>query len=631
MADQGVNYRRMLRGIWRPEFADHRPPIKAKGEGVVARGSYQILPWLAFTRETKEGPLHLLSDGALNLQLAPVAGDPLAFTLAGAPGTIRFTDKAGKGGFEVTGTAVGAGLAVGRYVRMQVKKQDPGLQQTLGSIFVHTVAQFGAVRRGYNVTQMELDNPQQAGDAVNVFKLPSRSSKAYEQVGDMVVPFGWTYAPDEMKYGGGETRIVSSGRDLQTRATETLGQHAGLDIFGLKLGADQTQGQTTQVDEMYNNELTLSTHSNVLTKFAYVLDKSNAPLTEDFYKAVVELMQDQNFPRFFSVVGTHYTHATTYGGKGYVVNTYTKDQVMAMHDQGVDLKTAVNFGFSEQYGGVGAGASGGIDVGSGQAQHEKFERIVGKEASQYRCIGDCTNGDPAGASLVPVYLDLRPISDLLAPPYFTEWQICVQLRQAVARHLQDYAFYAIDARTGQSSARFYSYRYDSNHVYFANGDGSPAEWAAAMPGPHSVVNVPGGLIEVELLRGSDLNAQPTPEVPSKFLREPGDKVLLMSGSYVYRSQTRQFMLYDVLQVPMVPMSLPRSATIGKSQPVVMHVGGGGAMSLESAEGDAGSMYIDDAVRRFYNIPPQAMMAMTAKFTLETITSLDLLTAQAQNH
>ena len=102
-----------------------------------------------------------------------------------------------------------------------------------------------------------------------------------------------------------------------------------------------------------------------------------------------------------------------------------------------------------------AKASFGVNTGSTTEDFSKMASTLGQDYGDYHCVGGMTcNGQSATAGgFVPILLDLRPLSDLLAPPFFAEIDNLDALRAAYAKAISDYAFTAAPA-SAEAAAKF---------------------------------------------------------------------------------------------------------------------------------------------------------------------------------
>jgi hypothetical protein len=91
---------------------------------------------------------------------------------------------------------------------------------------------------------------------------------------------------------------------------------------------------------------------------------------------------------------------------------------------------------------MGQGGSLGIDVKFGEDQLNKIHNTVGEESESVVCYGGggCDQGHLDGNARIPVQVDLRPISELLGPPFYffpsdqnIYTRVHDELAQAIAR------------------------------------------------------------------------------------------------------------------------------------------------------------------------------------------------------
>ena len=476
-ADEAEEQRPFPLGIWRLEGAEKANPVRVTvDEESIARlkltpaaasghhGTYEASPYYVFTPGRQDGNYLLVSDGRLAAALAPVADRDGVYSvsfnpeIAGAPEKVvlSFTDprcavpqRLFIGCFVVTGSGTLTALPEGRYVKVERKRDNKRLSQTFGSVFSHGLPHMDLVRRCYDVTEMSLDDFQVTGCAQDIFDFPGANTRRYEKRfvgGSVVLPYGWKLDIRAGADGGHYARTIASARDLVENHRSSTGFNAGIDIFGIDIKAYNNKTVTQRTENMNNREVSYSYHHYLMTQHALVLDKFNVRLSRLFRRLVEELRRaedfDEAFAEFVAKFGTHFAYATTFGAKGYVYNSYTQDQVLALRQQGVDIKSGMSIGISENVDGVQGGFSLGTSRESARENLQKLQNTAGSGIGEFVCIGGmgCSQGTPGGNSLVPVLLDLRPISDLLAPPFYRRKEIAVDLRQRLKAKLNVYAF-----------------------------------------------------------------------------------------------------------------------------------------------------------------------------------------------
>jgi hypothetical protein len=224
-----------------------------------------------------------------------------------------------------------------------------------------------------------------------------------------------------------------------------------VNIGPVDLSAHYSTTTKDRIDNMYSKGLTYSQFDFLKTEYALVVDKTNIKLSETFRTAVRDLNKTRDFDYFMSQFGTHYAYATTFGARGQRFNQMNKDEVMKLHETGTDVSIGASVGLN----GGDAGASVGVDKETAKSHQDRMNKALAKEVEVFYCVGgtDCDSGKPTGQDRVPVLLDLRPVSDLLGPPFYDDDAIITDLRQALATAIFNRVFYRRDD-ADQVSARF---------------------------------------------------------------------------------------------------------------------------------------------------------------------------------
>jgi hypothetical protein len=113
-----------------------------------------------------------------------------------------------------------------------------------------------------------------------------------------------------------------------------------------------------------------------------------------------------------------------------------------MIDQGVNYSQAWEANAKISVMGSGGSIGGGSNSESDKEMQSKFANIMQSSQETYVCSGgaSCDGGKPSGEPNVPIFLDLRPISELLGPPFYQDSQVVLDLRDRVHDAIQKYAF-----------------------------------------------------------------------------------------------------------------------------------------------------------------------------------------------
>lgn len=463
-----------IRGVWRLRGSDSAvapPKLDVPGVDPFLHGSYESDPYLSVVVGSG-GVLRLISDGTFSATLTPVAGRSGAYTVvpdgttrsvatlltndprcAARPRCLAFSDVG-----KVVGLRAGA---EDLYVPMvpKVPPDDPDKRlQPYRDMFTPIPSNFGLVRVCYDLTKLSPDNFQVTGCQQNLFAEPEPLSLAYDKVSfagahdNLAVPYGWQYVSADMAKGQNQSNIFESGRDLSDTQKKTIGFKVGANLGPVDLSAHYSKTTQDRVDNMYDKDLTYSQFDYLKTTYALVLDKTNVKLSGPLQQAVRDLKVTRDFGYFVESFGTHYAYASTFGARGQRFVTMTKDQVVQLHETGTDVSAGGSVG-------LGVPGEGGFSVGfdgeSSQTHLDKMRKVLGKDDENFYCVGgnDCQSGQPNGDAVVPVLLDLRPVSDLLGPPFYDDDAVLIDLRLGLAKAIADRVFFRRDD-AGNVSARF---------------------------------------------------------------------------------------------------------------------------------------------------------------------------------
>jgi len=330
--------------------------------------------------------------------------------------------------------------------------------------------------RAFNIKVMDLDDLQALkSDAAaadpdlqhiaadkQIFALPAPGSKNYSSVGaGAATPWGWSYKAYTKAEGGEHSRMLSTSADVMNSSMRASGFNvkvsANVKAGPVKASASFSRSKNKSIEKKIRNitkaETVTTEIKEVQLDFVMVLDKKNVPLSRDvgdkpgFRKRVAQLASDvegktpdeinARLDHFFDEWGTHFVNAATFGVMKLSTESITKSDVTKMKANGVTLKKAWDASASVDVEGPGVG--GGASVEGGQ-QHENqteaeqtTQKIAEKIAKSWVSTGE-------GDHRPPIYVDLRPISELLGPPLFADSLITVTLRDLVASRLDTYGF-----------------------------------------------------------------------------------------------------------------------------------------------------------------------------------------------
>lgn len=454
-----------LTGVWRDETAqraDKTEPIKVNLPNTESdeHGTYLSLPYIAILR-SQSGALHLHSDvGAVWAELKPRIDDAGTYDLVSARPDTKgdtvavlhvSTSDCGPSAPPVCfklepppgGSASDLPLPSGKdtfYVPVDPydPTKDSKQDQPYGSNFAPVSSGFSYVTLCYSINDLDIHNIQEnTGCRAALFETPSNDSSSYVKVGYpgggvVDIPFGWTLKLDDEAAGGSRVRTIDTGRELSNSNSLDVGVNASVNLFGFDAEAHVDVATSKKVQNITDTKSIVAEANQVKTKFALVLNRYYTTLNPDFVRAIRGLKGrpagDDAYKVIISEWGTHYPNAVTFGARGSRKLTLDEKAISTLRDKQINIGA----GLMVKY----AGSGGGVDVKSAEEAMSSIKSVVSTENRDFRCYGggDCSDdGVPSGGDIVPIYLDLRPLSDLVAPPFFMDEDILGVVRTNLSK------------------------------------------------------------------------------------------------------------------------------------------------------------------------------------------------------
>jgi hypothetical protein len=475
-------------------------PAKLAIAGLNQHGLFEREPYFALVR--RNGELGLVFDWGGYLALVPDQAEPNVLVPKNPAeawaGRLRFlkdpTGTFSETVFSVEHVNARPGVPFiqngKRYQRIEdrqnVVSQTP-VGQKLGEVWAtdQLPSNFQFSQEGcFDVTTMDLANLQLTGCRSSLFEYPPIASSDYSTPDKKVVPSGWRYESYRDFVGGFTSSIATSSDEIED--LRSGGSSASLNIMGIKAhhnsSVEKTRGQTIE------QETSVSLHQFSTSSFATILNPLKVYLNHCFIRHVARAVPGAALPSYFSpsvtekygyddrigeacpeelwlpladagtpaaemlaanaeklieLHSTHYAYAITYGARGEQQTTFSKSALAALASDKTNVEDGIGLEIQQKIEGVPVNASGSFDQTSGRAASAKLKATSGVNQTSYQCVGgsSCTEGKPdIGDAAIPIYLHLRPLDELLAPPYFDDPEIVVDFRQAVraalARRLQ---------------------------------------------------------------------------------------------------------------------------------------------------------------------------------------------------
>jgi hypothetical protein len=458
-----------LTGIWRFDSAqdqDEGEPVKAAAPNAEngQHGTYMSLPYIDILRN-KQNELHLYSDvGAVRAVLRPVASDPNAYeifgTVDGAASKVLgvlhvATEMCGSKAhcFQIAGDDLPwQNLDTTLYIPMAPydSTKDPILDQFYSSNFAPVSSGQGYAAKSYDLRSLDPKNfqtndPKHVGSGGRLFMDLGPHSYSYfpwplASDHKLDVPLGWTLKNDDSANGKSWTQTIDTGREMENSDSLEIGVSAKANLLGLNAETSVSVATAQKIQQMNETKSIVAQSDYVSTKYALILNRRRQTLTDDFIGEIKDLKgkaaKDPLYDHVIAHWGTHYANAVTLGSRGFRGLTLNEETIDTLHENKVDVKAALSVIYD--------GNGGSAEVNAGHEAIASIKKFAGDENVNFTCYGGghCSpDGVPSGEDLAPIYLDLRPLSDLLAPPFFSgDEEVYGPVRQNLAQRIKEVAY-----------------------------------------------------------------------------------------------------------------------------------------------------------------------------------------------
>ncbi|MBJ6370651.1 MAC/perforin domain-containing protein [Sedimentitalea arenosa] len=319
-----------------------------------------------------------------------------------------------------------------RYVPMEVYDAKTALPRPQGwdDTFLPMSANFDELLKCYRLKDLDpTDLQATSGCGLRLFVEPDIGSYAFEQKNGHAIPFGWKFRARDDFDGNEKLRTTESMRDVEQATKLDIGAKASANIAGFTASVDVDVVTQRAFEQMTGKKsIRLEAHYTSMN-FSLVMNRQYVIMSERFTDDVIDLFEayredetseiyQKLFQKFFNDWGTHYTNAITYGARGYRHYYLTEDQVRAAHSQKLNVAVGVCAGYK----GAVAKIKACANVANDQHMADKISKNNILSTTDFKCFGGggCNEGVPSGVGEKPILSDLRPLSDLFAPPFFSD-------------------------------------------------------------------------------------------------------------------------------------------------------------------------------------------------------------------
>lgn len=300
--------------------------------------------------------------------------------------------------------------------------------QTFKDAFSKRLPLIGAFSRGWDVTK--LDDPlnpinatgAQRDEEYYLFQQPADNSKYYRLETAIAAPYYCYTASLDTKQESKISRLYRSSSEYSSSES---------DSFGFSLGV----GDTKLFDMSFEKSTTKTAkageeHAVVVSKSSEIKDKAMLDrrwlhLNKKFSEAVVEIAASADRAscfRLFEAFGTHYPNAMTFGIRAYSLGLIDGATMGSMLERGTDIKGSVGIPVDA--------AMIGLQGGQKTQSSKSVDAEVKNEMELGVTVGALDNPHP-------LMMDLRPITDLMQPPYLADSAVAKAL-PTIASYLDEY-------------------------------------------------------------------------------------------------------------------------------------------------------------------------------------------------
>ncbi|HKK77852.1 MAG TPA: MAC/perforin domain-containing protein [Saprospiraceae bacterium] len=428
-------------------------PIDAQNPKGLGRIKY--VPFIGISNDPKDQAFVLSMDE--NIHLFRFACNALnEYTCESQPHFKIKTSLDTSGGEEIlklalSGVPQGLKIKSGEYVHASQDEDDlsKDADQHLSNVFVTKASGLEFLKSGWKVGSASF-NPlfPSENDLADtpIFQLPPGSSYQYRSGGpggNQGMPFGYFYESIDIQTGGLQSIFINSVEEFSSKIIEGKGFNLGAKLnYMAKIGVnyEKSTTMTDMEDTVTSEESSVSFTHYLNMSYLLALEKRNLILSDAFLTDLSDLIRHQNstkFTHFFKIYGTHYALAATFGGRGYNKTVLHNESIKEMILHGVDIKSALNAN-------AGTDKAGSLSGGINQQNQAEYSHIFSKKSenssSGFKTYGEISAfgnipASPHSHFPHPISFELRPISDLLGPPFFNEYPIISGFREKLHQEI----------------------------------------------------------------------------------------------------------------------------------------------------------------------------------------------------
>jgi hypothetical protein len=312
------------------------------------------------------------------------------------------------------------------------------------------------------------------------FRQPPDDSRRFSDVEgtNKIVPWGWRY----YNLPGGEAYSYAMLTENASDVGKSIvgGSGYSFDLLGIAFNHNETI--ETETKNVVNTKKVRSYFTHTQRAHSIIVDARNIRMGQCFIKDVMratfaltntlpepprwfdeddsedgrcdQTLTDGISPReLIDNYGTHYAYAITLGSRLIRWANITAEDVGTFASKKTDVRDSLDYHFKANLSAPGVPismegtAKAGLTGTSGDSSWNNIQKNVETDASYYACAGGVECADASAHTAndpVPIYLDLRPMTDLLGPPYFLDPMVNITLRRAVQAELDKMMVQPVD-------------------------------------------------------------------------------------------------------------------------------------------------------------------------------------------
>ena len=297
----------------------------------------------------------------------------------------------------------------------------------------------------YDIRRLHPWDYRQTGTQRRVFRNDDPAANEFKIQSNLNIPKGLHHVQESSADMTESGEAVTSARQYQQSALRGIGMSAEVNgsfkIVSASASFSMNAEFSKATTDMYSQSTARTLETRICRSYTLVLDRANATLHPEFVQAVKQLKTTRDYAGFIQTWGTHYPHAVIFGAKAVreaiVSKSFIEKQLQTTNSFEAAAKASLSVGVQGASFGGSVGMNGKQVDGSGRTESQGNDRTQ----VQMTALGHAGTFEAfacgTSSQIVPVHLDLRPLSELLAAPFFDDEAILTAARPALETELMN--------------------------------------------------------------------------------------------------------------------------------------------------------------------------------------------------